>query len=94
MLVIVESYQTQSRDIAMKPTTTHTPAARACATHKAALTPREGTLLMMVAQLLVLTCIVLAATLAELPWYGTLLLAVPPAIGGALLSRVWGRLPR
>lgn len=49
---------------------------------------------MMVAQLLVLTCIVLAATLAELPWYWTLLLAVPPAIGGALLSRVWGRLPR
>ncbi|MDM5053863.1 hypothetical protein OB956_06130 [Aeromonas dhakensis] len=78
----------------MKPTTTHTPATQTCVTHKAALTPREGTLLMMVAQLLVLTCIVLAATLAELPWYGTLLLAVPPAIGGALLSRVWGRLPR
>ncbi|USP11604.1 MULTISPECIES: hypothetical protein [Aeromonas] len=78
----------------MKPTTTHTPTAQTCVTHKAALTPREGTLLMMVAQLLVLTCIVLAATLAELPWYGTLLLAVPPAMGGALLSRVWGRLPR
>ncbi|AHV35671.1 hypothetical protein Ri1_25610 [Aeromonas dhakensis] len=78
----------------MKPTTTHTPAAQTCVTHKAALTPREGTLLMMVAQLLVLTCIVLATTLAELPWHWTLLLAAPPAIGGALLSRVWGRLPR
>ncbi|TND50525.1 hypothetical protein [Aeromonas dhakensis] len=78
----------------MKPTTTHTPAAQTCVTHKAALTPREGTLLMMVAQLLVLTSIVLAAALAELPWYGTLLLAMPPAIGGALLSRVWGRLLR
>ncbi|MFM4929204.1 hypothetical protein ACW5XA_12110 [Aeromonas dhakensis] len=78
----------------MKPTTTHPPATQTCVTHKAALTPREGTLLMMVAQLLVLTSIVLATTLAELPWYGTLLLAVPPAIGGALLSRVWGRLPR
>ncbi|BEE09783.1 hypothetical protein VAWG005_25940 [Aeromonas dhakensis] len=94
MLVIVESHQTQPRDIAMKPTTTHSPAAQTCVTHKAALTPREGTLLMMVAQLLVLTCIVLAATLAELPWYGTLLLAAPPAMGGALLSRVWDRLPR
>lgn len=49
---------------------------------------------MMVAQLVVLTCIVLAATIGGLSWQWTLLLAIPPVIGGALLSRVWGKLPR
>lgn len=73
----------------MKPTTT--PAHNA---HAQPLTPREGTLLMMVALLLVLTCILLAATVGGLSWQWTLLLAIPPVIGGALLSRVWGKLPR
>ncbi|WP_041208520.1 hypothetical protein [Aeromonas jandaei] len=72
----------------MKPTSTRT------AQEENALTPREGTFLMMVAQLVVLTTIVLAATLGGLSWQGTLLLAVPPVIGGALLSRVFGKLPR
>ncbi|QWL63324.1 hypothetical protein HQ399_14230 [Aeromonas jandaei] len=72
----------------MKPTSTHT------TQEENALTPREGTFLMMVAQLVVLTTIVLAATLGGLSWQWTLLLAVPPVIGGALLSRVFGKLPR
>ena len=45
----------------MKPTTTQASVAHV-ATQKETLTPREGTFLMMVAQLVVLTCIVLAAT--------------------------------
>ncbi|MBS4724091.1 hypothetical protein [Aeromonas veronii] len=77
----------------MKPTTTQAPVAHV-ATPKETLTPREGTFLMMVAQLVVLTCIVLAATVGGLSWLWTLLLAIPPVIGGALLSRVWGKLPR
>ncbi|MFB2828788.1 hypothetical protein ACE1BS_04010 [Aeromonas jandaei] len=70
----------------MKPTST--------AQEENALTPREGTFLMMVAQLVVLTAIVLAATLGGLSWQWTLLLVIPPVIGGALLSRVFGKLPR
>ncbi|WP_421223350.1 hypothetical protein [Aeromonas sp. 602293] len=77
----------------MKPTTTQAPVAHV-ATQKETLTPREGTFLMMVAQLVVLTCIVLAATVGGLSWQWTLLLAIPPVIGGALLSRVWRKLPR
>ncbi|WP_429214317.1 hypothetical protein [Aeromonas veronii] len=76
----------------MKPTTTQAPVAHV-ATRKETLTPREGTFLMMVAQLVVLTCIVLAATVGGLYWQWPLLLAIPPVIGGALLSRVWGKLP-
>ncbi|MGL6335099.1 hypothetical protein [Aeromonas jandaei] len=72
----------------MKPTSTRT------AQEENALTLREGTFLMMVAQLVILTIIVLAATLGGLSWQWTLLLAVPPVIGGALLSRVFGKLPR
>ncbi|MHC9245029.1 hypothetical protein [Aeromonas jandaei] len=72
----------------MKPTSTRT------TQEENALTPREGTFLMMVAQLVILTTIVLAATLSGLSWQWTLLLAVPPVIGGALLSRVFGKLPR
>jgi hypothetical protein len=49
---------------------------------------------MMVAQLVVLTSIVLATTAGGLSWQWTLLLAIAPVIGGALLSRVWGKLPR
>jgi hypothetical protein len=78
----------------MKPTTTQAPVARVAITRKETLTPREGTFLMMVAQLVVLISIVLAATVGGLSWQWTLLLAIPPVIGGALLSRVWGKLPR
>ncbi|MEN9585344.1 MAG: hypothetical protein RLZZ616_2350 [Pseudomonadota bacterium] len=78
----------------MKSTTTQAPVAQPSGAQKEALTTREGTFLMMVAQLVVLTSIVLATTAGGLSWQWTLLLAIAPMIGGALLSRVWGKLPR
>jgi len=78
----------------MKRTSPREPNHSAQIAHQEQLTSRERILLMMTAQLLVLTCIVLAASVGGLSWQWTLLLAIAPIIGGALLSRVWGKLPR
>ncbi|PJG59635.1 hypothetical protein [Aeromonas cavernicola] len=63
-------------------------------TPRKAISPRQGIDLMIAAQLLVLICILLAATLAALSWQLTLLLAIPPTVGGALLSWVRSKFPR